>query len=151
MAVLVTQHAGQAEESVSSRSLDDLDSRFRPLAEQVIESCKTAMIDVTIITTLRTVEEQVQAVKHGVSWTMNSKHLPQPPEGKSLAIDLVPTHLINTKNWSPTHPDWWVIAKAGVALGLRSGMDWHNVGLPPVGVSRPSFDPGHLEYVLPAP
>lgn len=129
-----------------SRLMRDLDGRFRPIAQQLIDGVESAGINLTIVCTLRTVEEQRRNVAHGVSWTMNSKHLPQPPEGKSWAIDLVPTDLISTKNWSPKHPDWWVLAKAAVNLGLRSGMDWHDVGLPPVGSTRPSWDPGHVEW-----
>lgn len=130
-----------------SRDLADLDSRFYPLAVLLIANCQTLNCPVTIITTLRSLPEQEQAVANGVSWTMKSKHLPQPPEGKSLAIDLCPTEYLTMKNWNPTGPLWWLIAKAAIDLGLRSGMDWHGIGLPPVGLTRPSFDPGHCEYV----
>ncbi len=143
---------------MASRKLEDLDSRFRPIAEKVIQQCHDAGVQVTVITTLRNLDEQKSAVAHGVSWTLNSKHLPQPPENKSLAVDLCPTELLirasqpaatpYEKQWSPEHPDWWVIATIGVGLGLRSGMDWRDIGLPEVGTMRPNHDPGHLEYRL---
>lgn len=141
---------------MASRRLEDLDSRFRPIVEKVIAQCHEAGVPVTVITTLRNLDEQKAAVAHGVSWTLKSKHLASPPEGKSLAVDLCPTELLilasqpaatpYEKQWSPRNPDWWVIARIGVALGLRSGMDWHDVGLPEVGEIRPSHDPGHMEF-----
>ncbi len=134
-----------------STSIEDLDSRFRPLAEQLIARCRAAGCVVRIITTGRTMTEQEQALAHGVSWTLKSKHLPQPPEGKSLAIDLCPEEYLAMKNWNPGGALWWTIAGNAIALGLRSGMDWHGVGLPPVGHMRPSWDPGHSEYVAHAP
>ena len=132
---------------MSSRSLDDLDARFRPLAEQVLTKCAAAGLDITIITTLRTPVEQAHAVASGVSWTTHSKHLPQPPDGKSLAIDLAPTLYLPMKLWNPTGALWWIIAQAGVDVGLRSGMDWNGIGLPRTGDNkRAKFDPGHLEW-----
>jgi len=145
---------------MASRSLSDLDSRFRPLAQQVIDACHAVSVPVTVITTLRSLAEQKSAIAHHVSWTLKGMHLPQPPEGKSLAIDLCPTELLilaarlgatdYEKDWSPMHSDWWIIARAGVSLGLRSGMDWRGVGLPLVGVVRPDWDPGHIEYIVPS-
>src|ERR1051325_1287509 len=123
-----------------SRHLEGLDSRFRPLAEQLIEKCYQASIPVTVITTLRTLEEQKRAVDHGVSWTMHSKHLPQPPEGKSLAIDLCPADLIHEKNWAPWSPLWGRIQEIGRGLGLKAGVKIN-------GVER---DPGHFEFLIPA-
>ncbi len=128
-----------------STSLADLDSRFYPIAETLIAQLR-AEFPITVVTTGRTPAQQADNVANGVSWTTQSKHLPQPPEGKSWAIDLAPTELIPTKNWSPKHPLWWKIASAAVALGLRSGMDWNGIGLPPVGKTRPKFDPGHCEW-----
>ena len=133
---------------MASKSFEDLDKRFRPLAITLVDQCKAAGVPVTVIDTLRSMQEQADAVKHGNSWTMRSKHLPQPPDGKSLAIDVCPTALLKTKNWSPMHPSWWVVAKIGVALGLRCGMDWHDKGLPPIGTTRASWDPGHFEFVV---
>jgi hypothetical protein len=130
---------------MASRDLADLDPRLRPLAEQVIAACIAASTPVTVVCTLRSEPEQMAEIRAHQSWTAMSKHLPQPPDGLSLAIDLVPTILIGKLNWAPTDPAWWVIARAGVALGLRSGMDWNKAGLPLTGHTRPCFDPGHLE------
>ncbi len=130
---------------MASRNLNDLDQRLKPLAEELIARSLAAGIPLTIITTLRSMQEQELAVAHGVSWTIKSMHLPHSPEGKSLAIDVVPTSLISQKWWAPKNPLWWAVAQIAVDLGLRVGMDWHDVGLPPVGQTRPKWDPGHME------
>jgi len=134
-----------------SRDLNDLDKRIRPLVDRLLARCANRDdldLPVMVIDTMRTLEEQRDAVLHGTSWTLKSKHLPQPPDGKSLAIDLCPTAYMMRKNWNPAGELWWKLAEAGLALGLRSGMDWAGVGLPPVGHTRPSWDPGHLELRL---
>jgi hypothetical protein len=132
---------------MASRSLSDLDDRFRPLAEKLIAQCESAGIHLTTICTLRSKEEQELAVLAGVSWTDNSLHLPQPPDGKALAIDIAPTVYLTEKNWNPTGDLWWQIATIAHSLGMRSGMDWDGDGLPPVGSIRKCWDPGHCEYV----
>lgn len=131
---------------MASRSLDDLDPRVRPLVDKLLAEAEAASIPLTVITTLRSQAEQDHAVAVGRSWTRHSKHLPQPPLGKALAVDVVPTHLMSQPNWAPTDPAWWIVAKIGIGLGLRSGMDWHDQGLPSVGQTRQAWDPGHLEW-----
>ncbi len=128
-----------------STNLDDLDKRLRPLAEALISQCAAAGCPVRVITTLRTAAAQQLAVDHGVSWTLKSKHLPHPPDGKSLAIDVCPESLLTQKNWAPANPLWWTVGAIVKSLGLRSGMDWNEKGLPPVGEVRPKWDPGHAE------
>jgi peptidoglycan L-alanyl-D-glutamate endopeptidase CwlK len=131
-----------------TRSLADLDSRFRPLVDKLLMDADDAGIPLTVICTLRTVAEQAAAVKSGRSKTMNSKHLPQPPEGKSLAIDVVPKALTKRPNWDPANPLWWRLGEIGKALGLRWGGQWNRHEAPPLGrVPDYFFDPGHFEYV----
>lgn len=120
-----------------SRNLDDLDSRLRPLADKLIARAQAEVCPITVITTLRTPEAQRQAVLSGVSWTLKSLHLEQPPEGKSLAIDIAPTELLHEKGWAPESPLWILIGKIGQEIGLKWGV-WKN--------SR-NIDPGHYEYV----
>lgn len=122
-----------------SRNLDDLDSRFRPLAEELLRECAKVGIHLLVVTTSRTLAEQTEAVKHGVSWTMKSKHLPQPPEGKSQAIDVVPHVLTTVKGWGPGDPLWARVGLIGQGLGLKWGV-W--IG----GLHK---DLGHFEYVPP--
>ncbi len=118
------------------------------MAEELIAKSLEAGVPLTVITTLRTYAEQELAVQHGVSWTMKSMHLAHPPENKSLAIDVAPTSLLHEKWWAPKSPLWWIVAHIGIDIGFRSGMDWREVGLPAVGLNRPSWDPGHFEYRL---
>ena len=122
-----------------SRLLDDLDSQFRLKAFELIARCCEAGILVMIITTGRTLEEQRKALENGFSSTMNGKHLPQPPEGKSKAIDVCPyeefqLHGPDKLQWNSSDPIWTKIGLIGEKLGLRWGGRW----------KRP-FDPGHFE------
>lgn len=74
------------------------------------------------ISVLRTEAQQAHLVEQGFSWTMRSKHLPQPPKKKSLAIDVAPVKLLPTKGWSPRAPEWQVLGRAAQALGLKWGV-----------------------------
>ena len=126
-----------------SRALSDLDSRLRPIAVELIARCVEAGIPVLIVTTGRTLAEQQAAVARGVSWTLHSKHLPQPPDGKSLAIDLAPyetyqLHGADKLNWDAADPVWSRIGAIGQSLGLKWGVVIN-------GVQR---DPGHFELSL---
>lgn len=110
-----------------SRLLDDLDPRFVPIACALIARIIEAKIPLLIVTTLRTLEEQQDAVARGVSWTMNSKHLPQPPHGKSWAIDLVPyaifdLHGPDKLEWNERDPAFQTMGRIGELLGLKWGV-----------------------------
>lgn len=123
------------------RSLDSLDSRFRPVAFELIARCVEANIPVMIINTLRTREEQQEYLRRGVSWTVNSKHLPSDFDGKSLAIDLCPwlqftLHGPNKLQWDAGDPIWPKIGDIGRGLGLHWGVMKEGV----------QVDPGHFEW-----
>jgi hypothetical protein len=126
-----------------SRALDDLDPRFRPLAIELVARAIETKIPVLIVDTLRTEAEQAINIANGVSWTMHSKHLPQPPHGLSLAIDLVPYDLFTLEpggdklQWDNAHPAWQKLGAIGERLGLRWGGRWKQK------------DMGHFEYVGP--
>jgi len=125
---------------MSTRSLDDLDGRFKPVVFEFLSRLTEAKIPVLIVSVLRTIEEQQQNITNGVSWTMNSKHLPQPPNGKSLAIDLVPYQqfLLNGEDklqWDGSDPVWQKMAVIATGLGMRCGYFWKERDL------------GHFEYV----
>lgn len=123
------------------RSLDELDDRFRPLAEKLLAKVREAGIPVSIICTGRSQAEQDHARLIGVSEVKVSKHQ------AGLAIDICPNELLDKKGWAPSSPLWWKIAEIGIGLGLRSGLKWDHP-MPPVGKVPPwFFDPGHLEYV----
>jgi peptidoglycan L-alanyl-D-glutamate endopeptidase CwlK len=125
-----------------SRALNDLDSRFRPKAFELIARFAEAGIAVLIVDTLRTKAEQEVNLATGVSSTMNSKHLPQPPEGKALAIDVVPYAVYQLTGpdklqWNTADPVWAKMGVIGEALGLRWGGRW-----------KKPHDPGHFEMVI---
>lgn len=125
-----------------SRLLKDLAPEFRPLAVELIARCVEAGIAIMIIDTLRTPSEQADNLAKGVSWTMNSKHLPQPPSGLSRAIDLAPYEVYNLAGpdklkWDSKDPVWLKMGLIGESLGLRWGGRWKTP------------DSGHFEFVAP--
>lgn len=101
-----------------STRLDDLSDRFRPLAFELLARCVEAKIQVRIIDTLRTLDDQRKNIEKGVSWTLDSRHL------TGDAIDLAPVAVLKEKNWAPDHPDWLVIGEIGEKLGLIWGGRW---------------------------
>lgn len=122
-----------------SRLLDDLDPAFKILAMELLARLVEAGIPVIVVDTLRTLEEQAAAVKVGFSSTMQGKHLPQPPSGKSTAIDVAPLlvfqlHGPDKLQWDPTDPIWQKMGVIGESLGLRWGGRW-----------KQPHDPGHFE------
>ena len=111
-----------------SRQLSDLSDAFKPKAFELLARCVEARIAVAIVDTLRTPEEQAANIAKGVSWTKNSKHLPD-ATGKSNAIDLClyETYLAhgNDKfNWDASDPLWQEIGALGESLGLTWGGRW---------------------------
>lgn len=119
-------------------SITELASYVQPLCEQFFNLCQAAGIPVLLVDTGRTITEQEQKLANGVSWTQNSKHLPQPPEGLSEAFDVCPKEYLTIKNWCPGGPLWAKLGDIGESLGLRWGGRW---------LKTP--DPGHFEYVHP--
>ena len=124
-----------------SRSLDDLDYRIRGAVFEFLARCTEARIPVVVVDTLRTPEEQEENIARGVSWTQNSKHLPQPETGKSLAIDVAPFDVYQLTGpdkirWDANDPVWLKIGILGEKCGLKWGGRW----------KAPHRDLGHFEY-----
>jgi hypothetical protein len=125
------------------KDLDELASYMRPVVEELLERLTEAGLDPVIEDTGRTPQEQEQKLNLGVSWTTRSKHLPQPPEMKSEAIDIVPRACMTGKYWNWTgeietsHPHWGRMIQIVESLGLRSGVHF------------PHPDPGHVEWKKP--
>jgi len=114
-----------------SRLLDDLTPFFRVLAVELLARLVEAGIPVLIVNTLRSVEEQEVNIKNGVSWTKNSRHLPNSIDGKAQAIDICPYDQFNLHgpdklNWDFSDAVWQKIGNIGKALGLEWGGDWPN-------------------------
>src|SRR5690348_16882526 len=93
-------------------SLDSLDIRFKPLAQELLLKCATAGTPLRVINTLRTKEQQAQFIKAGTSWTIHSRHL------LGQAIDVCPVELLTTKYWSPNSTLWTKIGLIGEELGM---------------------------------
>lgn len=125
-----------------TRSLNDLDSRARPLFCELIAQAAAEGIPVMIVNVLRNDEEQADNLARGVSATLKSKHLPQLPEGKSLAIDICPydtfsLHGSDKLKWDTSDPAWAKLGEIGESIGLRWGGRW-----------KKPLDPGHFEFLL---
>lgn len=103
--------------------LDDLDPTFKSKAIELIARCVEAALAVIIIDTRRTPEEQASAIRRGVSWTQDSKHL----TGK--AIDLAPyqvyqLHGADKIDWDAADQAWQTMGRIGESLGLVWGGRW---------------------------
>ena len=121
-------------------SLTEAASYFAPLITELLDKCDAAGVSCRIVDIGRSSAEQQVKISTGVSWTQNSKHLPQPPEQLSEAVDIVPLVVLNEHkpDWDPGNEAWQVIGRVGKELGLRWGGDWQK---------HP--DPSHFEYVHP--
>lgn len=60
------------------------------LVQVVKRAIEITEVDFSVVDGLRTVAEQTEYVRTGVSRTMKSMHLPQPPTDLSHAVDIVP-------------------------------------------------------------
>lgn len=114
---------------MGSRKLDDLDPTFRLHVESFLALLVEAGIPVMIVDVLRTPDEQLDNIKKGVSWTANSKHLPQEPSGKSKAIDICPysiydLHGPDKLQWDSSDPIWLRIGAIGESCRLAWGGRW---------------------------
>ncbi len=118
--------------------ISELASYVQPLYLQFRLNCKAAGLDTVTIDIARTPAQQAVKISTGVSWTQNSKHEPQPPEGKSEAFDEAPREYLTMKAWNPTGPLWAQMGAIGKALGLVWGGGWPH---------HP--DPSHFEYKHP--
>ncbi|SRR6266550_7116782 len=122
------------------KSLEELSSYMRPVAEELLRLATEAGLDPVIEDTGRTPTEQEEKINLGVSWTNKSKHLPQPPEGKSEAVDIVPKACMKEKYWGWTgevetsHPHWAKLIELVESVGLESGVHF------------PHPDPGHVQW-----
>lgn len=85
------------------------------LVELALWKCR---IDISVVDCLRTITEQRQNIINGVSWTMNSFHLPD-KSGRAGAVDLYPWVDGKTSH-SPYH--YKLIARAMFAAAIELGI-----------------------------
>jgi len=118
------------------KDINELASYMRPLVIELLKRATDAGIDPVVEDTGRTPEEQKGKLALHVSWTIRSRHLPQPPEELSEAIDIVPRACITMKFWGwngdvgSSHPHWGILIGIGESLGLRCGVHFPSVQAP---------------------
>jgi hypothetical protein len=114
---------------MASRSLDDLDPRFRPIVVEFLARAIEAKIPLLVVETRRTLAEHEANVKAGKSWTPHSKHI------RGMAIDVVPYHyygpgradkrlLWDVKDAAISDPIWEKLGEIGEACGMKWGGRW---------------------------
>ena len=106
-------------------SLARLTQLYEPLAAVVHLAIRITDTDFTVFETIRTVKKQKEYVRKGVSKTMKSKHLPQPPDHKSHAVDLVPW--IDGRAqwlWEPIYRVTFAMDCAASYLGVADKIRW---------------------------
>lgn len=131
-------------------SLDNLTGVHPALTRVCHVALETGVMDFSIISGVRTIEQQEKLVEKGVSKTMRSKHLIQ-SDGYGHAVDLAPYPL----SWNKVnHNHWSEIIRFGVLAGLMKsiakeqgltliwGCDWDNDGQT---LDHTFFDAPHFE------
>lgn len=114
------------------RSMTELEGVKEELVELAHVALNHTKQDFMIFDGLRTLKEQKEFVRRGVSRTMRSKHLPQ-ADGFSHAIDAVPVDSNGTPKW-----DWEMIydvicafdyaaTRLGISDHIRWGGAWDRV------------------------
>jgi peptidoglycan L-alanyl-D-glutamate endopeptidase CwlK len=105
---------------------------LRPELRNVcMEAIKISLVDMTVVQTIRSIDEQRRNVANGNSRTMKSKHLPQ-VDGFAWAVDLAA--FVNGKiSWEPGYYADIAFAmdqaatKLGLAMHVRWGAAWDRV------------------------
>lgn len=100
------------------RSKAELKGVHPDLVRVVELAIQITVQDFTVHDGIRTVDEQREYVERGVSWTMDSRHLPQ-EDGHGHAVDLVP--YINGKlrwEWGPIYKIVEAVRFAAEDLGV---------------------------------
>jgi peptidoglycan L-alanyl-D-glutamate endopeptidase CwlK len=119
---------------MASRDLDDLNSRVKPLAKTLLQRALKAGIPLTVICTLRSMDEQAALYAQGRTKPGPIVTYARPGfsyHNFGLALDVVPTRLLTLKNWGET-PDyrdearalWDQLGSIGVDVGLTWGGDF---------------------------
>jgi peptidoglycan LD-endopeptidase CwlK len=116
---------------MASRSLEDLHPAMQPLARELIARAASAAIPLKITCTLQSMEEQAKLYAQGRGLPGNIVTYARPGysfHNFGLALDVVPTALINLPLWGETagyrddaHAMWDQLGSIGVDLGLTWG------------------------------
>lgn len=106
------------------RSAECLCECIRTVYYEFRRRAEAAGIRIRLVETMRDEERQKFYVASKVSKTMNSMHLPQPPNGMSLAFDVCPEEYLYMKGWCPGGDHWRTLGVIGAELGLFWGGEW---------------------------
>ena len=103
-----------------ARSKQHISEGKPDLQRWVMRTIELSEVDISAVDCRRTIEEQRENIEKGVSWTMDSRHLPDPDDNLAYAIDLYPYH-----NGKTDHSEWLYrkIAKAGFQAAIELGID----------------------------
>lgn len=74
---------------MNSRSIKRLEQAHPLLHKLMVSAAEDSPVQFEIGETLRTLAQQQKNVAAGVSWTMDSRHLPHPGDGFAYAVDVV--------------------------------------------------------------
>lgn len=123
----------------SKQNLKGVHPDLVKLAEKAISLSE---IDFTVIQGLRTLKQQQENVKKGVSWTLNSKHL------TGRAIDVVP-YPVDWNDLTKFAKINEAFKKASQELNIRYrwGGDWNMNDSYKDEIKRGSYDGGHFELL----
>lgn len=123
-------------------SLERLSHLMPPLRECFMEAIKVSLVDMTVVQTIRSIEEQRRNIANGASRTMKSKHLPQ-ADGFAHAGD-VAAFVGGKISWDSKYYADIAFAmdqaatKLGIADHVRWGAAWDRV-LSDFGGTRESY------------
>ncbi len=113
---------------MSSRSIDDLDPRFRPKAEAFLQACREAKLEVLVYMTFRSNEEQDALYAQGRTKpgkTVTDARGGQSAHNYGLAFDVVP--MVGGKplwNEPITGAHWQMLGDCARQAGCEWGGDW---------------------------
>ena len=97
---------------------------IRSLYLALYAACHDEGINPVTVETLRQLDRQKYYVRIGVSWTLESFHLPQPPNGQALAFDVCPKDYLREPLWRPRGEKWKQMRMVARELGLIVGAPW---------------------------
>lgn len=112
--------------TLTSKDLFKLKNAHPDLVKVVLCCAADGAVSFAVLETVRSLKQQEQNIKNGVSWTKKSRHLPS-KDGLSRAVDLVP--LVNGKltfAWPPFYPLAAAMKAAAksVNVPIEWGGDW---------------------------
>ena len=91
------------------------------LHTEMVDMATAREICPVTIETIRELDRQQHYVGLGVSWTLKSYHLAQPPHDLSLAFDLAPQEYLSHPLWNPDGEKWDQLGDLGQLIGLEWG------------------------------